>query len=62
METINHILVITYSRFFLTVTFIFIENCGNVNLQLAIASGIVIVRKCSRISLSVCCERLIMEY
>ena len=61
MATITHIL---FDSFFirLTCTFIFIENCEGVNLQLATASRIVLVRNCKRISLSVCCERLIMEY
>ncbi len=61
MATITHILFNSFVVH-LTCTFIFIEDCEGVNLQLATASAIVIVQNCKRISLSICCERLIMEY
>ena len=39
-----------------------IEDCKHVNIQLATASGMIIVRNCEGISLSACCERLVIEW
>ena len=42
-------------------TTVVIENCSRVNIQLSIVTGIVLVRHCQSISLSVCCERVVVE-